>query len=647
MSISYRKDIDGLRALAIIPVVLYHAGAGLPGGFLGVDIFFVISGFLITLIIAKELDLGVFSITKFYQRRIRRIVPVLLAVIFFSSLMSYLYLSPKLFFDFAQSVIAVFLFVSNFLFMFETGYFDASAHFKPLIHTWSLGVEEQFYFFFPILMFCLYKFTQSKLTTLALLFALAVFSLSLNYVLDNEDFRFYSIFTRAWELFLGSISALLVFYYKNTIDSFKGSIFCKLLLVISVFGIVFCYFFYEKQYQHPGLFAGVAILCTCNLVVFGSEQNSIVSRFLSNSILVYVGLISYSLYLWHQPVLTFYSIRFADSPSIISTAAIILVIITLSITSYYLIERPFRDKKIVKDNVFYWVTGSLSAFLLTVATFILLNDGYSSRFSKMAIFSDVKYSPERDRCHTSGSDYLDGTTSCVLNDSEPEWAVFGDSHGVELSFALSQKLKAKSIGVAEFTFSGCFPSLNDGYKYGDCSHWTSDILAYIKSKDHLKNIVISYRINSALFGDHVGIYPNLPDKRSSKQRDEILKSYVSIANELKRSNKRVYIVIQAPELRSDIYTLIFDSGDSASDIYGVERWWWNQRSSFLLDALKYNGLISNVIDPADVFCNDKLCYAVKDNRALYFDDNHMSLFGASLIVDKLIIKHNFETGENL
>jgi peptidoglycan/LPS O-acetylase OafA/YrhL len=290
----YRREIDGLRALAVLPVILFHAGyATFSGGFVGVDIFFVISGYLITTILINEMEQGSFSIAKFYERRARRILPALFFVILCTIPFAWLWMLPQDFRGFSQSLAAVPLFASNILFFITSNYFDTSSDLKPLLHTWSLAVEEQYYVFFPLVMMFTWKLGKKWLFTI--ISVLAIFSIIAAewFVSSNPSFAFYLLPTRAFEILLG---ALVAFYLNNkpanhNINNQYGQFASVLGLLLIIYSILA----FNKHTPSPSLLTLIPVVGTCLVIAFANSKN-IVGKILGLKILVGIGLISYHTY---------------------------------------------------------------------------------------------------------------------------------------------------------------------------------------------------------------------------------------------------------------------------------------------------------------------------------------------------------------
>ena len=334
----YRADIDGLRAIAIVPVVLYHAGfPGLKGGFVGVDVFFVISGFLMASLILSEIDQGAFSLGHFYERRVRRIFPALFATIAASAVAAWLLFMPIEFQYFSRSAMAAALFGSNILFWQESGYFDAAAELKPLLHTWSLAVEEQFYIVFPLLMLVIARFRRQWTGWILCTLLLVSFGLSIWQVESAPVAAFYLLPSRFWELLLGAVLAL------GLVPRSNSPIVAQALVLVGIILIGVAVFAYDEDTSFPGLSALVPCLGAA-LVIHGRAEDTPIGRALSWPPLVFIGLISYSLYLWHWPVIVFQRTDAIFAPETTGAVKVALVGASIGIAflSWRFVERPFR-----------------------------------------------------------------------------------------------------------------------------------------------------------------------------------------------------------------------------------------------------------------------------------------------------------------
>jgi peptidoglycan/LPS O-acetylase OafA/YrhL len=336
----YRKEIDGLRAIAVLSVMFFHAGfESVSGGFLGVDIFFVISGYLITSIILKQKETGTFSLTTFYERRIRRIFPALFFILIACLPFAWLLLLPHELKDFGQSLMAVSVFVSNIFFWQESDYFSADAEMIPLLHTWSLAVEEQYYLLFPLLMIILWPVFKNrirKLSALFLLLAIASLAFSEWAWRHYPEANFYLLPSRAWELLAGVLAAFYLFQREQ-----NGSQAISLIGLAMVLGPLF---FLNNKLPFPSLYTLIPITGTMLIILFTSHTTW-VGKLLSTPILVGIGLISYSAYLWHQPLFVFARLQHFQEPPAWQFFALILLTLLLAFLSWRFIEQPFRNRQ--------------------------------------------------------------------------------------------------------------------------------------------------------------------------------------------------------------------------------------------------------------------------------------------------------------
>ncbi|MDA9054938.1 acyltransferase [Alphaproteobacteria bacterium] len=625
----YRAEIDGLRALAVVPVILFHAGFELfSGGFVGVDVFFVISGYLITTILIEDIENKRFSIVNFYERRARRILPALFFVMLVCIPFAWMWMLPNQMKDFSQSLVAVSLFASNILFWRESGYFDAAAEEKPLLHTWSLAVEEQYYVLFPIFLILAWRFGKNRVFWMIVVMATISLLLSEWGWRNKATANFYLAPTRAWELFAGSIAAFIV--QKQGVKK------NDLLALVGLAAIIFAIFLYDETTPFPSVYTLVPVLGVVLLVLY-SDKETIVAKLLSKKGVVGIGLISYSAYLWHQPLFAFGRIKSPDAPSITLMAVLVVVSFLLAYLSWKYIEKPFRNKAhIIKKKTFFVSVSGILAFTI-FGLFGHGTDGfinYTITQQERTILESAVPSPKRQDCHTGGSDYLTYSESCEYFEHNITVAVFGDSHAVELAYALAQELQSEGQGVKHLSFSGCvpiygvpsedFPDVDD---IEDCASWTEEVVNGIIADERIKSVIITFRIANALYGHNENTYRNLSDLRGERDRLTIWNSLITTINTLNEAGKRTVFVQQAPELPRLIGYLIPSNDDTFFG--GVSRSWWRARVSFVYENIDDINNIADVVDLADLFCDEEECFSVIDSEALYFDDNHMSVSGAN------------------
>lgn len=368
----YRPEIDGLRAIAIIPVILNHAGYAIfSGGYVGVDVFFVISGYLITAIICREIEDKTFSLKNFYVRRIRRILPLLYVVVITTLIACFFIFLPKDLVSVAKSAISIELFASNFYFWSERGYFGVNGELKPLLHTWSLGVEEQFYIFYPLALIALWRLQR---VLFGVLFAVFITSIWASYYVTpiHFDTAFYFPMTRAWELLAGSFCALALHNDK----CFKSKLSNDICSAFGL-GLVFlAYFTFDSSTLFPYVYAAIPVIGVA-IFILASQNANYIRRLISSKILVYIGVISYSLYLWHQPVFAIARhIGVFEANKVVA----LFIIILLSILTFLYVERPLRNGSRISTKAILCICGVGFFIIAFISLFYILNGGFYSRY---------------------------------------------------------------------------------------------------------------------------------------------------------------------------------------------------------------------------------------------------------------------------
>ena len=458
----YRADIDGLRALAVIPVLLYHVGVpGFPGGFVGVDIFFVISGYLICGMIDGDIRSGSFSLGHFYKRRILRILPALFVMFVVTSVFAYRYCLPVELEDYARSLASAVGSISNLYFAGTAGYFDAPAETKPLLHTWSLGVEEQFYLITPLLMLVAYRFLRQRIRLLFALAAVLSFAAAFAVSHRNTDFAFYLTPFRAWELLLG---AMLSIGFIPAPRTEFGKNACGVIGMLLLLGVILLGSSSAPLLVMTSL-AGVG----ATLVIASSERGiSAVGRLLSLRPAVFIGLISYSLYLWHWPLIVFQrtdGLLLPGASGALTKLALIAVSIGIAWLSWKFIEMPFRSK--ARDTSTPVVFGAASTAMTSVIALcglVLVAGGAPFRFPErvVAIGAYLGYDPSAafraGRCYlATNRQHLDIETCMRLDSKRPNYLLVGDSHAAHLWFGLSSAMP--QVNIMQATASACRPAV--------------------------------------------------------------------------------------------------------------------------------------------------------------------------------------------
>jgi peptidoglycan/LPS O-acetylase OafA/YrhL len=466
MKIAYRPEIDGLRSLAVGAVIIYHSQINilnhqfLKGGFLGVDIFFVISGYLISSIILRELfKTETFSFKYFYEKRIRRILPALLFVMIISLPVAWIFLLPGDLVEFSKSILYSLGFSSNFYFHLSgLQYGDIDGLLKPFLHTWSLSVEEQFYILFPI--FLIFTFIYLR----KFLFYVLVFGFVLSLGLaewageKNSSLNFYMLPSRGWELLAGTILAYLEITKGR---KFKQTIVNSIFTIIGIFLILLSFYFFDDEVSHPSFYTLLPIIGTC-LIIWYSNEDEIITKVLSSKIFVQIGLISYSLYLWHYPIFAFARVNEFTQGSIIKKLSLGLLVLLISIISYYFVEKPFRNKRVKFNSILIGLL--LSIMILTISSYyIIIKSGKVNDFN--IIVEKTISSPTFDsecKFSTGHPNFLnDDLFINRFNKCKKKYKKFililGDSHSVDIfnSFSKISNEKKFIIGLNK---DGCRPS---------------------------------------------------------------------------------------------------------------------------------------------------------------------------------------------
>jgi peptidoglycan/LPS O-acetylase OafA/YrhL len=614
----FRRDIQGLRAVAVLSVVAFHATAGafLTGGFVGVDVFFVISGFLITGILLKDSEQGRFSITGFYRRRIRRLFPALLAVLIFALVAGALILSAPDYRELAATTAATVLFVSNFAFWKLSNYFGGLAEYKPLLHTWSLAVEEQFYVLFPIVLFLLWRFARRLMG--AAILGMALVSLALSVWISNTHptIAFYLAPPRAFELLIGAFLACHPSLMSRLGQRFRDATsLVGLLLILASFILI------NDRLSFPGAIALAPCLGTAFVIAAGRDGPSIGGRLISFAPFVLFGDISYSLYLWHWPLLVFGRHLLLGSLTPLAEVIAVLLSVTIAYVSWRWIEQPFvrgfpKLKVITAGAV-------MIAALASVGAGIYLLHGVPQRFSpqSQSLFdASQDYNRQRPRCHGDGIEPIPYDKNCVFGapNTAPSIAIWADSHGAELAVALGERLAPTQGAVLEITASECPPVL--GYAKPSRPNCLSH------NTETLRRLVGDPRIRDVLLLANFEAYRNV-------SAVDFERGFGDAVRALTQAGKKVTIFEPIPTFAYDPPVALgltkARGGDPAG--WGLTVAAYGQLNSpfiALIDRVaKASG--ATVIPSATLLCSPTLCPAYsKDEGVLYFHATHLSVTGA-------------------
>ncbi|WP_395675289.1 acyltransferase family protein [Inquilinus sp.] len=615
MSIGYRKDIDGLRAVAIVPVVLYHAGLSvLGGGFIGVDVFFVISGYLITSILADEIGRGDVSILGFYERRARRIFPALFVMLLVSIVVSAAILLPFDLRAFSRSVIATVSFTSNILFHLESGYFAAPSELKPLLHTWSLAVEEQFYILFPILLVLLSR--TGRRTRNAALVAIAALSFAVNLwgVRPHPSATFYLLPARAWELLLGSLLALNIL----PVPAGRGLREIAAALGLALIGTGMLTLSAADPF--PGWNATLPCIGAALIIWAGIGGDSLGGRLLGLQPLVFVGRISYSLYLWHWPVIVFvkYTTNRALSPAEAGIAvAVSLVAATLS---WRFIEQPFRGKNRFTRRGIFTASAMAAALLLSVGAVGYGTKGWPQRFPE-ALPIIAKYAEypasfgmlRRDTCFLrEDQPAADYDRNACYGGASPDVLIWGDSLAAHLYRGLSAQASRARLTIGQATQSLCAPVLNlPAYYIAGCKAFNDRILGLIR-QDPPRTVILAGR------WEVVGL-------------DGIARLGDTIAA-LKSAGSEVIVVGQSPIFPAPAYALYIKALHNDSVAAPVAENDYGPLNRRVAEVAERNG--AAFFAPERLFCSGGRCRIQRDGVLLFWDTSHLTEEGSDYVGEK-------------
>ena len=419
MALRYRAEIDGLRAFAVVPVILFHAGFKLfGGGFVGVDVFFVISGYLITAVLAEDIENKRFSIVDFYERRARRILPALFLVMFGCIPFAWMWMLPDPLENFGQSLVATTLFSNNVLLYLTSGYWDLASEFKPLLHTWTLGVEEQYYLIVPALLFLLFKAGRAAAT--AIIFALLLFSLIAAEMFNqtHPQAAFFFLPTRAWELLIGAVVAL----GQDRITAYGHDKVATALSFAGLCLIIGSIFVFDKNTPNPSLHMLMPTLGTALILGF-SQASKLFLPILTNRVAVGIGLISYSAYLWHQPLFSFFRILSTSEPGAASFLSLTAATFALAFISWRYVEQPFRNRTNLKRGSFASIILIAAAVLIAFGLAAHKSHGFASRiFDQSNSLPEDLYISYNDRNFQYKSDVFN-------NNGKVRLLIIGNSFG--------------------------------------------------------------------------------------------------------------------------------------------------------------------------------------------------------------------------
>jgi len=654
--LKYRPEIDGLRSLAVLPVILFHAGFSLfSGGFVGVDVFFVISGYLITSIILAEMTKGDFSLLRFYERRARRILPALFVMLLVCLPMAWMWLDPPDLKAFSKSLAAVPLFSSNLLFWRESGYFDAAAEMKPLLHTWTLAVEEQYYLLFPLLLMAGWRLGRRTVVAILAVLALASLALAEHGARQESVAAFYLLHARAWELLVGSFIA---FYLARRPRSTASSWHAQAGSLLGVAMIGYGVLAFDHATAFPGFNALLPTVGAGLVILFAHPGNS-VGRVLASGPLVGIGLISYSAYLWHQPLFAFARNNSLVAPTPTTMLGLSGLSLVLAWLSWRFVERAFRDRRHVPAARLWRYSASASLLFVALGITGFVNNGFSQRFdvdpSIMTAFEDPHI---RDACDTNYDGKGWGMDFCLFGADRQrqaaDVAVFGDSHAEALLPAFDTAGKRYDRRIAHIGMGGCPPLLGvdvavGNYAPGACPALAQREYDYVKAHG-IRKVVLVSRWTLYTDGDYdqnrmSGYF--LVDQASQARTREASRAVFEKALErtidaYRALGAQVYVVAQAPQQQTSpkqlYYRLARDKGGDAEhtqrllDRLSVPyakhlQFQHYTRALFAADSARER---IRLVSLDEALCSPQTCL-IGDSGSWYKDHDHLSARGVERV----------------
>lgn len=659
---NYRADIDGLRAVAAIAVVAFHGfPAIMSGGYIGVSIFFVISGYLISTILFKGFDKNNFDFVDFYIKRIRRIFPSLIVILFFAFFLGWLVLLPDEFILLGKYVAGGSIFIDNFLAWSNAGYFDKNAELKPLLHLWSLGIEEQFYIFWPLTLWLFWRLKINFWVPVALFIAIS-FGLNLHEISLNPTAAFYAPWTRMWEILsggllayihlykskyslftAGSFSILLRFFQRNTVMNISA---CMGLFIL-LYGI----FAFDKTTVYPGVNALVPIIGALLLIAAGPD--TVINKFLlSNKLIIFFGVISYPLYLWHWTLLSFLRLMVGGEPAISLKLLAISLSIIFSWLTYVCIENPIRigGYRTAKTVLLCFALMSCG----TIGCLVYANDGIPSRLAKhyqnISLFNDVKEADE-----VCKKKYPVANRYCLLSDPDKPATVvlMGDSHANRLFKSLSTYYSSSNENLLQIGEAGCLPFYNIDtslIKTGStCSRVIDSQLDFIAKSKSVKTVIFAFYGRYYLTGINLNAPTEIVSRISDVNNTSTLDRTEIYSEGLQRTikfltanGKKVLIVIDAPDYSHEPITCI-DYSRPYSSYFSIKHSCEKPLSLVLKEDNGYAEITATiaqhsgikVINLRDALCKDGICKAKRGDLLLYRDKDHLNPLGASIAIDEL------------
>ncbi len=644
--IGYRPDIDGLRAVAVLAVVFFHAGfAGFEGGFVGVDVFFVISGYLITKLIVEDPR---FSLLAFYQRRARRLLPALAVVVLVTSVAAYIFFLPEEFLAFSKSVVATTLFSSNILFWKEAGsYFDAPPDLKPLLHTWSLAVEEQFYFVYPLLLIFCRRALRSRWIILLLPLCLISLVASAHAVSSrNEEAAFYLAPFRAWEFLLGTLLAV------GAVPRLRHRVAREMLTAFGLALIVWSIVTYTEALPFPGLNALAPCVGAALLIWLGGEQDTIVGRVLSSPPLGFIGLLSYSIYLWHWPLFVFAHYILMQDLTWSTKVGLVLVTFPISYLSWRYVELPVRRGTYWRGWRIVAAGAAATAASLCLGYAAIATNGLPGRIAPeiLALNQPRTKMDDRVECHNVSEVRVNVSDLCIrgATGTAPSFVLVGDSHAYALSGGVFAAAAQAGLSGYQFTANSFRPLPGVRLEKRGGDELTVGFVEFLRAHPALRTVVLAgyweWQATGQSYRKKPRIYPDDDYDGSGLAYNKI-----SFQHGLQRLvddfPDRRFIIVEdvpgGPEFRYAFRAMhiqnVLGRGMVRPELMriGISRQEYErQLASYrpILAAVAHAPNVS-ILPLIDQLCDSQLCSATRNGALLFRDGDHLSLAGGLLLTD--------------
>jgi len=651
--INYRSEIDGLRALAIIPVILFHAGIPfLSGGFIGVDVFFVISGYLITHLLLIENSTDSFSLVNFYIRRIRRLLPALFFMLLCITPFAWMWLLPTQLQEYSLSVIAAVTFLANMFFYLKTGYFSSDIDEKPLIHTWSLAVEEQFYIFFPLFLFFTWRLLKNHLTTLLILLFIVSFLLAESLSRIYPELNFYLMPTRMWELLAGSLCALYLFKNKTIPSNLILSAIGLLLIIAS-------YFLIDKTFRFPSYYTIPVVLGTSLVILY--SQNNLVGSLLSLRAMVAVGLVSYSAYLWHQPLFALTRVKALAEPSLALMLGLGVLSIIIGGFSWKFIEQPFRKKSnkqfIISNKITVSAAVLFSCLFIGMGAIGHLKKGFPERFSiPEQVSSTIKRNTDAYECFDLPFPHKSEKWGCDIGTDEQQngydFLVWGDSHllvtyDAFVQAATNKEKKGFYAGIRQcLPFLGIHALRND-QEERNCHQLNQRVFEFVRDNQIPKIILVSrwsYYATGGYNNDNFSFVGLQADSKKTAELSQAAYLYglEKTITDYNAIGTEIVFMEQVPQQRlhpEEIYALAYKNGDVdlVLEKASVSKTEHLEMQAFVREkfaTLQQSNPKLSSLPMTDIFCTET-CLTGDTDTSYYFDEDHLSIDGSKKIVKRL------------